>query len=629
MRPSLLSALAISAVAAAATAADEEELYDFIVVGSGPGGGPLAVELAKFGWNTLLIEAGGDEGDNPTYADIANFNEAANDELTRWDYWVKHSDDPEQELKYEHLTWDTGDGTFYVGLDPPEGAKLLGIYYPRAATLGGCAMHNAGVCTMPADDNWNIIVNRTGDVGWGAEYMREYLRRIERNQYLEPGNEYHGYDGWLATTVADTSWAKNESNPATKILKRIAQTLGYGADEAADLINRDILESGPEVDETVSLYNMVTTADKNGKRSSPNNYIREALAEGYRLTVKLHTLATRVIFDEESLGEGRTPRAIGVEVMEGPSLYRADPKHKPNATAPPVKRYRAMNEVILSAGTFNSPQLLKLSGIGPAEELESFNITVVKDLPGVGERLGDNYETSLLALGQAPIESGLISLYMRTPLAWTPKRNIFAWCGSFSFEGFWPGFPTDHGPTQWECALVHLNPKSQRGSVRLRSADPRDPPDINFRFWEPSNTDIRELLEAVTILRSTWRYAGDPVLPFEELHPCKGRNITDDPGYTPCLDEEMANYIKLQAYSHHATSTCAIGGDDDPMAVVDSHLRVRGVERLRVVDASVWPVLPGAFPSCPTMMLSVRAADIINEDNREFLEKKSRKELTN
>lgn len=195
MRYRLLSALVISAVAVVEAAPAAAATYDYIVVGSGPGGGPLAADLARAGYSTLLIDAGGDEGDNPTYSEIAYFNEAANDEATRWDFWVKHYDDPEENRKFKHTTWDTGDGTFYVGLDPPEGAKYLGIQYPRAAVLGGCAMHNAAVCTFPAEDDFNIIVNKTGDASWSASNMRKYLKKIERNQYLPPGDPYRGYDG--------------------------------------------------------------------------------------------------------------------------------------------------------------------------------------------------------------------------------------------------------------------------------------------------------------------------------------------------------------------------------------------------------------------------------------------------
>jgi len=100
------------------------ETYDYIVVGSGPGGAPLASNLARAGYSTLLIEAGGDESTNPTYSNLGNFLEAANDEASRWDFWVKHYDDPAQDLKFKHTTWDTGNGTFYVGLSPPPGAKV-------------------------------------------------------------------------------------------------------------------------------------------------------------------------------------------------------------------------------------------------------------------------------------------------------------------------------------------------------------------------------------------------------------------------------------------------------------------------------------------------------------------------
>lgn len=602
MRYRVLSlALSAAAVRAAATT------YDYIVVGSGPGGGPLAADLARAGYSTLLLEAGGDEGDNPTYADLMNFNEAANDEATRWDFWVKHSDDPERELKFEHTVYDTGDGTFHIGPHPPEGAKHLGIQYPRAAVLGGCAMHNAAVCTLPADDDWNIIVNKTGDTSWEANNMRKYLKKIERVQYLAAGNPDRGYDGWLATSVGDTSWATNSSNPQTRIAKKIAELTGQDPENIAKLVSTDILAKGDKIDEKNQLYNMAQHMDSQGKRNSPNNYVRATIADPakYPLTLQLHTLVTRVLFDEATLGEGKTPRAIGVEVMEGQSLYGADPKHV-KGTKGPVSQILAKREVIVAGGAFNSPQILKLSGIGPADELKKFGIPVVKDLPGVGENLGDNYEGSILALGQAPVEAGLITLVFRSPSAPDKKRNIFTWCGAFSFEGFWPGFPTDHGPTQYTCALVHMQPKSQAGSVKLLSANPQDTPDINFRFFQNhGDQDLKELVEAADILREALKAAGSPVLPFDEQHPCKGAN---------CTFEEKKEYFKTQAYSHHATSTCAIGADDDKFAVLDSKFRVRGVAGLRVVDASAFPVVPGAFPSCPTMMISVKAAeDIIAE----------------
>lgn len=122
-------------LAATAVAAQTASKYDYIVVGSGPGGGPLASELARAGFSTLLIDAGDDQGDNPVYSELGNFLTAGNDETSRWDFWVKHSDDPEQEKKYKYYTWRQKDGEFYVGTNPPEGAVPLGKQYPRAGTL--------------------------------------------------------------------------------------------------------------------------------------------------------------------------------------------------------------------------------------------------------------------------------------------------------------------------------------------------------------------------------------------------------------------------------------------------------------------------------------------------------------
>ncbi|KAK3388474.1 hypothetical protein B0T20DRAFT_490422 [Sordaria brevicollis] len=618
MKFSFLSLLA----PALAAAADEDptNTYDYIVVGSGPGGGPLSAELARAGYSTLLIEAGTDQWDNPTYADIQNFNEAANDETTRWDFWVKHSDDAARDLKFKHTTWDTGDGTFYVGLDPPEGAKLLGIQYPRAAVLGGCAMHNAGVASLPEDDDWNRIVNLTGDTSWEAGKMREYLKKIERNEYADKDDVSHGHDGWLSISQTDPSWTTNSSNPAVKIMKRLAELIGQDPSDITNLANTDLLGDFPARDTMSSFFNMATHADSKGKRSSPNNYIRATLADAakYPLTVKLNTLATKVLFNTTTgTGGSGKPRATGVEVMSGPSLYRADPKHVPltSSPPPPTTQYFARREVILSGGAFNTPQLLKLSGIGPSAELSSHSIPVLVDLPGVGEGLTDNYEGSLLGLAKVPISSGLITLLFRTPNAPTPKRNIYAWCGAFSFEGFWPGYPNYYGPEQYTCAMVHVKPRGQSGSVRLVSGDPLDRPEINFRFFEKGgDEDLAELVSAANILRESWQAAGPYVVPFRELHPCPTERQN---GTAACGEGGQKEYFKLQAYSHHATSSCQIGGDGDGMAVLDSKFRVRGTEGLRVVDASAWPNVPGFFPSVPTMMISVKASEDIIREARE------------
>ncbi|KAI0874938.1 GMC oxidoreductase [Hypoxylon argillaceum] len=579
------------------------ESYDYIVVGSGPGGAPLAANLARAGYSVALLEAGIDLGNNKNFSEIANFIEAGNDEKSRWDFFVKHSDDEAREAKYEKTTWRTADGSFYVGLDPPEGSTRLGIYYPRASTLGGCALHNGGICTIPNDADWDYIADLTGDNGWRAKNMRKYFEKMEANEYLPPDMPGHGYDGYVNTTISDPAFMKQDSD----LQKLTSQLISHTGGDAG----RDVNAADPDRDQTTGVFGMASHADRNGKRTGTNTLLKRTLADPakYKLTIQLETLVTRVIINWE---DGK-PSATGVEVLRGSHQYEADPLY--NGTRGRFGRVFAKKEVIIAGGTFNSPQILKLSGIGPKEELEKFHIPVVKDLPGVGENLGDNYEAGLQSLASKPLNGtagATVTVFLKTPTA-RKTRNIQAWCGSFSFEGFWPGFPTDYGQSQYECAMVHINPRSQAGYVRLRSSDPQQMPEINLNFFaEGGDEDLTELLDAAKTLRKAIHSVGAPITPFNERHPCPGVN-------QECTDEAQKEFIKLQSYSHHATSTCAIGKANDPMAVLDSKFRVRGVGNLRVVDASAFPKVPGAFPVCPTFMIAEKAsadilADLKNED---------------
>ena len=151
-----------------------------------------------------------------------------------------------------------------------------------------------------------------------------------------------------------------------------------------------------------------------------------------------------------------------------------------------------------------------------------------------------------------------------------------------------------------------MNPRNQKGYLKLRSVDPTETPEINLKFWEQNaDKDLQAMMEGIKFARDVMKDIPPELAgPYTEFHPCKTAN---------CTDAEASAFIKKQVYSHHATSTCAIGADGDKMAVLDSKFRVRGMKGLRVVDASAFPKVPGSFPVIPTMILSEKAtADILS-----------------
>ncbi|RYN20343.1 hypothetical protein AA0113_g10616 [Alternaria arborescens] len=608
---SIIATLALLSVKALAATSIDNKTYEYIVVGSGPGGGPLASNLARAGHSVLLLEAGDDQTENVNVSNWLNFNIAGNDPATRWDFFVKHSDDEAREARYLHRTWRKPDGSFYVGTVPPEDSTALGIYYPRAGTLGGCAMHNGCLTMNPNDADWDEIADMTGDDTWSHENMRKYLVKLEKVHYNSTYE--HGHDGWLDMTMMDPGYTT--SVDAKQLSGLAAQAAGYSVSSTSTLLQRDMNGAQSGRDHLVGPFGGVSHINPNGRRSSPGYYARDTAASGkYPLTISLDTLATKIVFDEASPG---LPRAIGIEYLHGKSLYSADPRYNPDIKGVAGKVF-ASKEVIISGGAFNSPQLLMLSGIGPLEQLAKFNIAPVVDSPGVGKQMADNYEAGILSLGNRPVTgmSEVFPNFWKTSTSQLGIRDIYMWCGSFLFEGFWPGFPNrppyfneTYGPAQYECAMVHMNPRSQAGTVELRSADPRDVPAINLNFFKDgAEEDLQAIYEGAEWVRS-WLSKVDPsapdsLAPFRELHPCEGVI-----GKQNCTIESQKAYIKEQAYSHHASSSCRIGADGDKYAVLDSKFRVRGTRGLRVVDASSFPKVPGGFPVLPTMMISEKATE--------------------
>lgn len=484
--------------------------------------------------------------------------------------------------------------------------------------------------------------------------MRDIFAQIEQNNYLATNTPGHGFDGYFSTNQGNESVWTGQDDLLT-VLESISESLGQDPDDLVENLVADVNALDPTRDQAQGVFGSALHVDAMWRRFSSRDYILDTAgakdANGdhlYSLHVQTNTLATKVIFDQEEVGQ--LQKAVGIEFLQGQSMYSADPRYDPTESGTPGVAY-ASKEVILSGGTFNSPQLLKLSGVGPAAELAQFGIPLVVDLPGVGTNLQDNYEVPIvghaaktfsspppdpndpvctfgapgdpcIALweqGEGPYAGfgALNAIFRKSSHAALNERDMFMAGGTFAIRGFWP--PTDSvdpdPATTFALSTVKIHPGSTSGRVLLTSADPRDMPDINFHFFEENNTDTaRDLsaeLDTVKWARRAFADVAAPIGPIQPVEPpCAGTPQVDG----SCDDDADREWVMDQIFGHHCTSTCAIGADTDAMAVLDSKFRVRGVRGLRVVDASAFPRTPGAFPVLPTFMLSEKATESVLED---------------
>jgi choline dehydrogenase len=593
--------------------------YEYIVVGSGAGGGPVASRLALAGHKTLLIEAGDDQGANVNYTVPAYNAKSSEDEALAWNFFVRHYADEKRQARDYKTTYETPDGGEYTGLNPPPGSKMKGTLYPRTNTLGGCTAHNALIAIYPHQSDFEYMATLTGDASWAPANMRKYFTRLERNRHLLPGLPGHGYQGWLQTETAPLSIVLKDPQLLSVLLGG-AFALGnltHSVFNLGTLIAGDANANTEARDDLPGYYQIPVSTD-DSRRTGSREFVvsvRDAVnpdgSKKYPLDVRTDCFVTKIIFDNST----SPPRATGVEFLDGKHLYRASPLSR-QAGAGVRGTATASREVIVSGGAYNSPQLLKLSGVGPAAELEKFGIPVIADLPGVGTNLQDHYEIAVQASlpanfsalagctfgwnGQPdpcldrwrrPVlgdrgtysSSGMAAamLYKSSATA-DGSYDVFAFGGPVNFRGYFPGYSVNvtsyHDLFTW--ALLKAHPRNTAGSVTLRSADPLDVPDIVYNYFDTGSgdysADLRALYEAVELARDAF---ARQLIPTTEILP--GRHVQSR--------EDIETYAKDTAWGHHASSTCPIGPDTDPMAVLDSSFRVRKVAGLRVVDASVYP----------------------------------------
>lgn len=599
------------------------EDFEFIIVGSGAGGGPLAANLARNNHRVLLLEAGEDQGGNINYQVPAYHGFSTEDPTMRWDYFVKHYADPAQAGRDTKMVFDEATG------------QAKGILYPRAGTLGGCTAHNAMITIVPHASDWNRIAELTGDASWQAARMGPYADRVFR---------------WLGREFADPKVAlfdvKLQAVVKAAVLAFV-DTSGKGTfgqlfgdlSELTGLLGRDINAVGPENEGAYPF----PLAMQDGNRRGVREYLRETQQAGFPLTIQTGAFVTKLVYADTPDGDGR-PRVVGVEFTSAKHQYRADPGAPTTGALPVTQKVLARREVILAAGAFNTPQILKLSGIGPAAELTAQGIAVRVDAPGVGENLQDRYEVGVVSqtrgefatlrecefgtdpstdpcLAQwqddgGPYQSngGVVTVVKRSSRE-LPDPDLFIFGVPGKFAGYEPGYSqealADKSLFTWLILKGHT--RNRAGTVKLRSADPRDTPAIDFAYFDAGDTangeaahDLDAMIRGVAFVRDIGKKArtllGAPFFgKFDEVWP--GPDVK--------TAEQVGTWVKDEAWGHHASCTAKIGANDDPMAVLDSQFRVRGTSGLRVVDASVFPEIPGFFIVMPIYMVSEKATDVI------------------
>jgi choline dehydrogenase len=460
--------------------------------------------------------------------------------------------------------------------EPALGGRSL--HTPRGKVIGGSSSINGMVYVRGNAMDFEAWESE-GARGWNYAHVLPYFRRAEGRE--EGGDEYRGADGPLKTSYGPMR------NPLYAAFIEAARQAGY---PATPDINGYQQEGFGRMDMTVY----------RGQRwSAANAYLRPARRRA-NLSIETRSLATRILL------EGR--RATGVEYVKGGQ----------------TRRVMARREVILSAGPINDPQLLKLSGIGPGDELRALGIETVNHLPGVGENLQDHLEFYFQVASRQPI-----TLYSSlNPLAkavigmrWLMRRdglgatNHFESCGFIRSRAGVPypdiqfhflpmavrydgrSMASEHG---FQAHVGPMRSKS-RGHVRLKSRDPLQAPTIRFNYMSHPD-DWTEMRACVRLTREIFAQKAFDPYRSREIQP--GEDVTSD----EAIDAFVARHVES---AYHPSGTCRMGNPNDPMTVVDPQTRVVGIEGLRVADSSIMPVITNGNLNAPTIMIGEKAADHI------------------
>jgi choline dehydrogenase len=466
--------------------------------------------------------------------------------------------------------------------EPEPGLDGRTVFQPRGKVLGGSSSINGLLYVRGQHEDYDRW-RQHGNTGWGFADVLPYFKKAENQQ--RGADDFHGADGPLP--VSDLG---HPDPISAAFIKAAAET---GIPENPDFNGASQEGAG-----------FFQTTTRNGRRASTAvAYLRPAKARK-NLHVETSALATRIRF------EGR--RAVVVEYSKN--------------GAP--RTVRARKEILVSSGAYNSPQLLQLSGVGPADLLQKHGIHVVLDAAGVGHDLQDHMQVRMVMRCSQPITlNDIVNSPIRRMLAGAryaafrkgPLTIAAGTSGAFfktnprlatpDIQVHFLPFSTDkmgeklHSFSGFSASVCQIRPES-RGSLRIRSSDPSVPPEIRINYLA-TETDRTANVEGLKILRK--------ILQAPALRPFVTEEV--EPGAKVVTDEALLSYCRQRGSTiYHPTSTCRMGSD--PLAVVDQRLRVRGIEGLRVVDGSIMPDLVSGNTNAAIIMIAEKASEMILEDAR-------------